>query len=111
MPLYVKAGAVIPMQPVMQYVDERPIDELRLRVWSGDGEFTFYEDDGRSFEYRDGAWATTVYRVTMEDERTTLHIQARHGNWMPPARTVIVELVGISEERFEDDGSDRTLTF
>jgi alpha-glucosidase len=111
MPLYVKAGAVIPMQPVMQYVDERPIDELRLRVWSGDGEFTLYEDDGRSFEYREGAWATTVYRVTMEGERTTLHIQARHGNWTPPARTVIVELVGVGEQRFEDDGSDRTLTF
>jgi alpha-glucosidase len=111
MPLYVKAGAVIPMQPVMQYVDERPIDELRLRVWSGDGEFTLYEDDGRSFEYREGSWATTVYRVTMEGERTTLHIQARHGNWTPPARTVIVELVGVGEQRFEDDGSDRTLTF
>jgi len=47
----------------------------------------------------------------MEGERTTLHIQARHGNWTPPARTVIVELVGVGEQRFEDDGSDRTLTF
>jgi len=111
MPLYVKAGAVIPMQPVMQYVDERPIDELRLRVWPGEGRWTLYEDDGHSFEYRDGAWATTEYRVWMEDEHTIVGIQTRQGNWTPSARTVIVELVGMGEQRFEDDGSDRTLTF
>ncbi|MBC7973301.1 MAG: DUF4968 domain-containing protein [Verrucomicrobia bacterium] len=111
MPLYVKAGAIIPMQPVMQYVDERPLDELRLRIWSGNGQYMLYEDDGHSFDYREGAWATTAYRVTAEGERTTLHLQARQGNWTPPARTVIVELVGVGEQRFEDDGSDCTLTF
>jgi len=56
MPLYVRA--IIPI-PVMQYVDERPLDPLTLRIWPGTGEWTLYEDDGHTFEYRTGAWATT----------------------------------------------------
>jgi alpha-glucosidase len=111
MPLYVKAGAIIPMQPVMQFVDQRPIDELRLRIWSGTGELTLYEDDGHSFAYRQGASSLTRYRVHTSDNQTTVQIQAREGNWTPPDRTVIVELVGIGEQQFADDGRDRTLTF
>ncbi len=107
MPLYVKAGSIIPLQPVMQYVDERPIDHLRLRVWPGVGEFTLYEDDGDSFEYRSGAWSTTTYRV----QETTVVIEARQGDWKPSDREVIVECVGVGEQRFRDDGSARQLQF
>jgi alpha-glucosidase len=39
MPLYVKAGAIIPMQPTMQFTDEHPVDTLRIRIWPGAGEF------------------------------------------------------------------------
>lgn len=111
MPLYVKAGAIIPMQPVMQYVDERPIDTLRLRIWTGTGEFTLYEDDGESFEYRSGAWATTTYRVREAEQETIVEVEARQGNWTPSDREVVVELVGVGEQRFADDGSARQLKF
>ncbi|HEY9782462.1 MAG TPA: TIM-barrel domain-containing protein, partial [Leptolyngbyaceae cyanobacterium] len=111
MPLYVRAGAIIPMQPVMQYVDEHPLNSLRLRIWSGTGEFTFYEDDGHSFEYRHGVWATTKYLVSIDGEKTIVEIGAREGKWTPPQREVIVEVVGVGEQRFEDDGSARSLTF
>nr|WP_290227845.1 glycoside hydrolase family 31 protein [Trichocoleus desertorum] len=111
MPLYVAAGSIIPMAPVMQYVNERSLDELRLRVWPGTGEWTHYEDDGHTFEYRNGAWATTHYRVFPEGQQTVVEIAARQGNWTPSEREVIVELVGVGEQRFQDDGSDRRLTF
>ena len=57
MPLYVRAGAVLPLGPVKQYADE-PIDEpLTLVVYPGaDGTSSLYEDDGRSFDYQRGAW-------------------------------------------------------
>jgi len=42
------------MGPVMQYADERPLDPLTLRIWPGTGEWTLYEDDGHTFEYRTG---------------------------------------------------------
>jgi alpha-glucosidase len=111
MPMFVGAGAVIPMGPVMQYTDERPLDELRLRVWPGTGTWTLYEDDGRSFDYQQGAWATITYRVEQQDGQTVVEIGAREGKWTPPQREVIVEVVGVGEQRFSDDGSERRLTF
>jgi len=110
MPLYVRAGAVIPMAPVMQYTDEHPIDELTLRIWSGTGEWTLYEDDGRTFEYKNGAWATTTYHVSTNRQQTIVEIAAREGQFSPPKREVIVELVGVGEQRFTDDGSLRRIT-
>ena len=111
MPLYVRAGSIIPMAPVMQYVDERPLDQLTMRIWSGIGELTFYEDDGHTFEYKTGAFCTTTYRVRSEGEQTIVEIGAREGNWTPVAREILVELVGIGEQRFVDDGTARQLIF
>jgi alpha-glucosidase/alpha-D-xyloside xylohydrolase len=57
MPLYVRAGAIVPMGPVMQYTDEIADPPLEITVYSGaDGAFDIYEDDGRSFEYKRGEW-------------------------------------------------------
>lgn len=111
MPLYVRAGAIIPMAPVMQYADERPLDQLTLRIWPGTGEWTLYEDDGHSFEYRTGAWATTTYRVRADGQQVNVEIQSRDGEWTPPSREVIVQIVGVGEQSFQDDGTARLLTF
>lgn len=111
MPLYVRAGSIIPMAPVMQYVDERPLDQLTLRIWKGTGEFTFYEDDGHSFDYKTGAFSTTTYRVRSEGQQTIVEIGERQGNWTPDARQIIVEVVGVGEQSFSDDGTARQLMF
>jgi alpha-glucosidase len=111
MPMYIRAGSVIPLGPVMQYVGESPLNQLRLRVTPGTGEWTLYEDDGHSFAYRDGAWSTTTYQVYLEDTQVILEIQARQGQWTPHPRNVIVEVVGKGEQEFLDDGSARRLIF
>lgn len=111
MPLYVRAGAIIPMAPVMQYTNERPLDELRLRIWSGDSQWTFYEDDGDSFDYKRGHYATTTYRVYTDQQQTVIEIGTRSGEWAPINRQVTVELVGVGEQQFEDDGSAREIRF
>ncbi|NMF67063.1 glycoside hydrolase family 31 protein [Brasilonema octagenarum] len=111
MPLYVRAGSIIPMAPVMQYVDERPLDQIRLRIWMGTGEFTLYEDDGHTFEHKTGAFCTTTYHVCSKGQRTIVEIGGREGNFSPATREVIVELVGVGEQRFVDDGAARQLTF
>ncbi|HEY9845348.1 MAG TPA: TIM-barrel domain-containing protein, partial [Candidatus Caenarcaniphilales bacterium] len=111
MPLYVRAGAIIPLGPVMQYVDEFPLQQLQLRVWPGTGEGILYEDDGHSFNYQTGACATTIYQVRPQGQHMTIEIKARQGHWMPPAREVVVELVGWGEQRFSDDGTARRLLF
>jgi len=47
-----------------------PTDQLTLRIWPGSGEWTLYEDDGHTFEYRNAAWATTTYRVRADGQQT-----------------------------------------
>ena len=55
MPIYVKAGAIIPFDPVRQYTGEKVTEPTTIKVYSGaDGQFTLYEDDGISLEYLDG---------------------------------------------------------
>ena len=111
MPLYVRAGAIIPMQPVMQYADERPLDQITIRIWSGTGEWTLYEDDGHTFNYKNGDWATINYRVSTVEKQTIVEIGAREGEWTPPSREMIVQLANVGEQRFQDDGTTRRLTF
>ena len=57
MPLYVRAGAIVPMGPVKQYTAEKVDGPLAVTVYPGaDGAFLLYEDDGSSFNYRKGEW-------------------------------------------------------
>jgi alpha-glucosidase len=72
-PVYVRAGAVIPMGPVKQYTSEPSTEPLTLVVYPGaDGESHWYEDDGKSFDYRKGesmsaliSWHDKTRRVTI----------------------------------------------
>jgi alpha-glucosidase/alpha-D-xyloside xylohydrolase len=57
LPLYVRAGAILPFGPVKQFAGEPVAGPLGLRVYPGaDGRFMLYEDDGISFQYRRGEW-------------------------------------------------------
>ncbi len=93
MPLYVKAGAIIPMQPVRQFVDQHAIAQLTLKVAPGTGQFTLYEDDGQSFAYQQGDWLTTTYSVRQDDETAIVEQVAQTGQWSPPDREITVELL------------------
>jgi alpha-glucosidase len=64
-PMFVEAGAVIPMQAVEQYVGERHMDTLDLNVWDGGSATSeLYEDAGEGFAYRQGAFRLTTFRTT-----------------------------------------------
>lgn len=78
MPLYVKAGAVVPFGPVKQYATEAVEEPLSLRVYPGaDGSFALYEDDGESFRYRQGEF-TRIHCVWTEGDHTlTLRVDPK----------------------------------
>lgn len=88
----------MPMQPVMQYVNQQPVTELTLKIAPGEGEWTFYEDDGYSFDYQTGAWAATTYRVYQEGKTVSVEVVRREGQWTPPERSITVVLVQDSEQ-------------
>jgi len=61
-PVFVKAGAIIPMGPVQHYVGEHPADPLTLDIYpAGSTSYTLYEDDGTSEGYLGGAYSTTEF--------------------------------------------------
>ena len=93
-PLFVRAGAIIPFGPELQYTGEKPADPLTLYVYAGaNGEFTLYEDDGLTYGYEKGAFARIPLR--WHDTSRTLHIGARTGTFpgMLAERTLQVILV------------------
>ncbi|WP_229415726.1 DUF5110 domain-containing protein [Pseudoduganella armeniaca] len=94
MPLLVRAGAIVPMGPVTQYVDEKPDAPLTLKVYTGaDGQFSLYEDDGVSEGYRRGEFSRIALR--WDERRRTLSIGAREGSYpgMVARRTLRVHFV------------------
>ena len=64
LPLFVRAGAIVPMGPVVQHTAERPLDEVTLLIYpDGASRFELYEDDGRTNAYRRGQYALTAVRM------------------------------------------------
>jgi alpha-D-xyloside xylohydrolase len=80
MPLYVKAGSIIPIGPDVQYAEEKPWDNLEIRIYEGaDGEFTLYEDENDNYNYEQGVYSTI--RFSWDDSRKTLTISDRKGSF------------------------------
>lgn len=95
MPVFVRAGAIVPMGPELQYTGEKPADPLELRVYPGaDGSFVLYEDAGDSYDYETGAYSTIP--IAWNDKTRTLTVGDRSGGFagMLPERTVRVVVVG-----------------
>ncbi|WP_294257408.1 TIM-barrel domain-containing protein [uncultured Sphingomonas sp.] len=113
MPLFVKAGAIVPMGPVTQYVDQQPGAPLTITVYTGaNGQFSLYEDDGRSEQYKSGAFSRIP--LTYDDKAGTLTIGAREGKgWagMPAARSFRVKWVQAGKPVTDDNGFDAEVRY
>jgi alpha-D-xyloside xylohydrolase len=93
-PLYVRAGAIVPMGPVVQYATERPDAPYEIRIYPGaDGKFTVYEDDNETYDYEKGQYATVD--LAWNDAARSLTIGARKGTYpgLVKARRLNVVLV------------------
>lgn len=89
MPLFVRAGAILPLGPVKQYTSEKVDAPLSVTIYPGaDGSFLLYEDDGKSFNYRKGDWMGI--KMAWNDSRRVLSLHLAEGSRMlPPARRQI----------------------
>jgi len=64
LPVYVKAGSIIPMQSLVQNTGQQPTDTLVLHVYKGpDNRFDYYEDDGSTYQYEKGAYYQRTIRL------------------------------------------------
>ena len=77
-PMFVRAGSILPLAPEMQYVGEKSWDELEIRIYPGaNGTFTLYEDEGDNYNYEKGKYATITF--SWNDAKRTLTIGAQNG--------------------------------
>jgi alpha-glucosidase len=89
-PIFVRGGAIIPTQQLVQYTDEEPINPLTFQIYPGENSSReYYEDDGLSFDYLQGKSLTEKVGVTAGQEELSIVVSARQGSYTPPARSVI----------------------
>jgi alpha-D-xyloside xylohydrolase len=104
-PLFVRAGSILPIGAVMQYVDEKPANDMELRVYPGaDGNFTLYEDEGDSYDYEKGICSTIP--MHWNDRSHTLTIGKREGQFpgMLMQRTFVVKDIKGNAKRIKYSG-------
>ena len=95
MPLYVRAGSIVPMGPEVQYATQNPGAPYEVRIYPGaNAHFTLYEDDNETYDYEKGQRAT--YDLVWNDKARTLTIGARRGTFpgMVQRRRLDLVLVG-----------------
>lgn len=79
-PIYVRAGAILPLGPAVEYADQDPFGEIELRVYRGaDGSFDLYEDAGDGYGYTRGEHA--IIPIRWSEAQQMLTIGAREGQW------------------------------
>jgi alpha-glucosidase (family GH31 glycosyl hydrolase) len=102
MPLYVREGSILPLGPVKQFTGEIVEEPLSISVYPGaDASFLLYEDDGASFNYRNGEWMGI--QVAWDDARRILSLHLAPGSRVlpPESRAIIVKV----------DATMRSVTF
>lgn len=96
LPLFVRAGAIIPMYPQMMYDWERPTDTLTLKIYpKGNSSFTMYEDDGLTRDHREGIYATTKFEVFAKEnmlEKIVLHAAVGQFNGRLSERSYLLDV-------------------
>ncbi|WP_446744213.1 TIM-barrel domain-containing protein [Silvibacterium acidisoli] len=95
LPLYVRAGSILPLGPEIEYAEQDPGGPIELRIYRGaDGSFDLYEDSGDSYDYQKGMHAITP--IHWDDRSGTLTIGKREGSFpgMPEKRQFRIVFVG-----------------
>jgi alpha-D-xyloside xylohydrolase len=95
-PVFVRAGAIVPMSPVMQYADEVRDASYEIRVYCGaDGVFPLYEDEGDNYNYESARFSIVLLRWSEPDGELT--ITARVGDFDGMVKSRQLNIVFISE--------------
>ena len=109
-PMFVRAGSILPLGPEMQYVGEKAWDNLELRIYPGaDGCFLLYEDEGDNYNYEKGAYSTIAFQ--WNDRTRTLTIADRQGSYpgMLQSRQFTLVLPDGKQQTVRYDGTQLTI--
>jgi alpha-D-xyloside xylohydrolase len=114
MPLYVKAGSILPIGPKVQYAEEKKWDNLDICIYEGaDGEFTLYEDENENYDYENGVYSTIIF--SWDDAKQTLTISERKGSFPGMLEERKFNIIKVSKGKVAGDGVvdefDKVITY
>jgi len=109
MPLFVKAGAIVPTGPDIQYAEEQSEAVIHLKIYPGaNGSFTLYEDEGDNYNYEDGKYSTII--MIWHNAKRTLMLENRVGSFegMQEHRQFSIEIAGEAQHTIISYSGDQT---
>jgi alpha-glucosidase len=93
-PVYVRAGAILPMQELEQYVGQLPTNPLTFNIYPGPGRsYQLYQDDGESTDYRSGSYRLTTISHGTDGASQWVRVQRAHDQYAPPSPFYYVALL------------------
>jgi alpha-glucosidase len=96
LPVFVRPGSILPVEPLVQSTDEKPQGPLSLRVFPGpECRGSLYQDDGRSFAYRQGVFLRMEFNCTVSAGVISLHIGRHEGSYPAWWTCVSVQIYGL----------------
>ena len=96
-PMFAKAGSVIPHFPVQQYTGQEEIQQVSLKVYPGNGSSEWYEDTGEGYDYQQGQFLLHQFNMTNTDAGLSIR-QSVSGAFNSPCQTFQIELLGFQKE-------------
>lgn len=113
LPLYVKAGSIVPMGPLQQYTGEKSLKNMELRIYPGaNGTFTIYEDENDNYNYEKHIYSTI--ELEWDDKTKTLTIDNRKGSYPGMLKSRIFDVTVVKENHgvgTEIANPDKTVVF
>jgi alpha-glucosidase len=92
-PIFVRGGAIVPTQQVVEYTDQAPINPLTFEIYpDASSSRDYYEDDGLSFDYQRGVSLGQRLSVSQNEHHVSISISAREGSYLPPARSLMFKV-------------------
>ena len=104
-PLFIRDGAIIPMQPVMDYVGQHPVATVTLQVFPSDQatQFDYYDDDGETYAYEKGTTFLQRLSVQRDGDDVIFRAQVPSGTYRPALRHWLVKVHGIAAAAVRTD--------
>ncbi|HXY49661.1 MAG TPA: glycoside hydrolase family 31 protein [Terriglobales bacterium] len=114
LPLYLRAGSIVPLGPALEWSEEKPEDPIEIRVYPGaDGQFTLYEDENDNYNYEKGVYAAISLR--WDDARHALTIGDRQGEFPGMLKNRTFRVVVVRENHgtgiLPEDKPDRVVEY
>jgi alpha-D-xyloside xylohydrolase len=96
-PLYIKAGSIIPMGPYLQYATEKAADPIEIRIYTGaDATFVLYEDENDTYNYEQGKYATIA--MSWNEKDRTFTISDRKGDFPGMLKDRTFQIVWVTDK-------------